>query len=70
MLYASIYGFIILNLIKKGILNVHVTTATDTYIKEIIKCCPRRALWKKIMEALKVLILLSFIHKNGPRETA
>ena len=33
MLNASIFSFIILNLVKKDILDFHVTTATDTCMK-------------------------------------
>ena len=44
MLNASIFSFIILNLVKKGILDFHVTTATDICMKEVIHSCLRRAL--------------------------
>ena len=57
MLNASIFSFIILNLVKKAILHFHVTTATDMCMKEIIDSWLRRALWRKIMEILKALIL-------------
>ena len=36
MLNASIFSFIISNLVMKGILHFHVTTATDICIKEVI----------------------------------
>ena len=43
---------------QKGILDFHVTTATaDLYMKEVIASLFRRALSRKIMEALKTLIL-------------
>ena len=45
MLNAPIFGFIFLNLVKKGILDFHVTTtATDICIKEVIDSCFRRSL--------------------------
>ena len=44
MLNVSIFNFIILNLVKKGILDFHVTTATDICLKEVIRSCLRRAL--------------------------
>ena len=44
MLNASIFSVIILNLIKKGILDFHVTTAADICMKEVTESCPRRAL--------------------------
>ena len=44
MLNASIFNFIILNLVKKGILDFHVTTATYICLKEVIRSSPRRAL--------------------------
>ena len=44
MLNASIFSFIILNLVKKGILDFHVTTATDICMKDVIHSCLRRAL--------------------------
>ena len=56
MLNNSIFSFIILNLVKKGILDFHVTTAADKCMEEVIESCPRRVLWWKIMEALKALI--------------
>ena len=37
MLNALIFSFIILNLVKKGTLDFHVTTATDTCMKEVIQ---------------------------------
>ena len=48
MLNASIFNFIILNLVKKGILDFHVTTATDIFLKEVIHSCLRRALYAKL----------------------
>ena len=44
MLNASIFSVIILNLIKKGILDFHVTTAADICMEEVTESCPRRAL--------------------------
>ena len=35
MLDASIFSFIILNLVKKGILEVHIPTTTNKCIKEV-----------------------------------
>ena len=37
MLNALIFSFIILNLVKKGTLDFHVTTAIDTCMKEVIQ---------------------------------
>ena len=56
MLNASIFSFIILKLVRKGILDFHITTATDMCMNDIIDSCHRRTLWK-IMETLKGLIL-------------
>ena len=68
MLNASIYSFIILDLVKKGILDFHVTTAADICMKEVIESCLRKALWRKIMEALKALnltiIVLNLVGKS------
>ena len=50
MLNASIFCFIILNLIKKGILDFHVTTAADIYMKEVTEST------LEVTEALKALI--------------
>ena len=44
MLNASIFSVVTLNLIKKGILDFHVTTVTGICTKEVIESCPRRAL--------------------------
>ena len=44
MLNASVFNFIILNVVKKGISDFHVTTATDICLKEGIHSCLRRAL--------------------------
>ena len=44
MLNASIFSFIILNLIKKGILDFHVTTAADICMKDVMESCLRRAM--------------------------
>ena len=58
MLHASNFSFIILNLVKKGILDFHVTTATvDLCMKEVNDSLLRRALWRKIMDTLEALIL-------------
>ena len=56
MLNASIFSFIILKLVKKGILDFHVTAATDMCMKEVIDSCLRRVLWRRIMETLKAII--------------
>ena len=56
MLNASIFSFIILKLVKKGILDFHITTATDICMKEVIDSCLCRT-FGKIMETLKALIL-------------
>ena len=45
----------ILNLVKKGILDFHVTTAADICMKDVMESCLRRAMWRNIMEALKTL---------------
>ena len=37
------FSFIILNKVKKGILDFHFTTATDICMKEVIHSCNRRA---------------------------
>ena len=59
MLNASIFSFIFLNLVKKGILDFHVTTtATDICIKEVIDSCFRRALWRKTMKSLISTIIV------------
>ena len=51
MLNASIFSFIILKLVKKGILDFHVTAATDMCMKEVIDSCLRRVFegesWKR-----------------------
>ena len=57
MLNAWIFGFIILNLVKKGILDFYISTTTDICMKEVTDCWIRRALWRKTMETLKALIL-------------
>ena len=68
MLNPLIFSFIILNLVKKGVLDFHVTTATDICMKEVIDSCLRRALWRKIMETLKAfivtIIVLNFVSKG------
>ena len=46
-----------LNLVKKGVLDFHVTTATDICMKEVIHSCLHGALSRKIMETLKALTL-------------
>ena len=51
----------ILNLVKKGILDFHVTAATNICIKEVIHSCLCRALERKIIETLKALILTIII---------
>ena len=54
----SIFSIIILNLVKKGIIwTLHVTTAANICMKEAIESCLCRALWRKIMEAMKALNL-------------
>ena len=47
MLNVPIFSFIIINLVKKGILDLSVTTASDIYLKEDIESCFRRALLKE-----------------------
>ena len=47
----------ILKFSQKGILEFHFTIATDVCIKEVIDSSLQRTLWRKIMEALKTLIL-------------
>ena len=47
----------ILNLVKKGVLVFHVTTAADIYMTEVIDSCLGGALWRKIMETVTALIL-------------
>ena len=42
---------------QKVILDFHVTTATDIFMKEVINSSLRRSLWRKIMETLKAVIL-------------
>ena len=44
MLNTLIFSFIMLNLAKKGVLDFHVTTATDICMKEVIDSCLRGAL--------------------------
>ena len=44
MLNVPIFSVTILNLIKKGILDFNVTTATDICMKEVIESCPHCAL--------------------------
>ena len=57
-LNVSIFSFIILNLVKRGIIwTLHVNTAADICVKEVIESCLCRVLWRKIMEAMKVLNL-------------
>ena len=67
MLNPLIFSFIILNLVKKGILDFHVTTATDSCMKEVIESCPRRVLWWNIMEVLKALIFTKFSQQTSDR---
>ena len=43
MLNVSIFSFITLNLAKKAILHLHVTTATEICMKKVIGSCLRRA---------------------------
>ena len=57
MLTVSIFSFITLNLIKKGILHFYVTRATDLSMEEVIDSCLHRAIWRKTNETLKALIL-------------
>ena len=66
MLNVSIYSFqIFLKLVKKAILHLHVTTATEICMKKIIGSCLRRALWRKIMETLtSTITVLNFV-SNG-----
>ena len=76
MLNTSIFSFIILKLVKKGIFDFHITTATDICMKEVIDSCLCRT-FGKIMETLKALILnilncqersnfLLYCHVTGP----
>ena len=58
MLNASIYIFIILNFVKKDILDIHLTTATDICMKNVIDSFLRRTLLRKIIETLKALIII------------
>ena len=39
MLNALIFTFIILDLVKKGVSDFHIITATGIYIKEVIYSC-------------------------------
>ena len=56
ILHASI--FFSVSYLQKIILDFHVTTATvELCMKEVIDSLLRRALWRKIMETLKALIL-------------
>ena len=41
---ASIFSFIILNLVQKAILDIYVTPAADIYIQEVIESCLCRVL--------------------------
>ena len=68
MLHASIFIFIILNLVKRyfGLL---VTTATvDLFMKEVIDSLLRRAFSSKIMDTLKAkiltIIVLNLVRKD------
>ena len=68
MLHASIFIFIILNLVKRyfGLL---VTTATvDLFMKEVIDSLLRRAFSRKIMDTLKAkiltIIVLNLVRKD------
>ena len=68
MLHASIFNFIILNLVKRyfGLL---VTTATvDLFMKEVIDSLLRRAFSRKIMDTLKAkiltIIVLNLVRKD------
>ena len=36
ILNALIFSFIILNLVKKGVLDFHITTVTDICMKEVV----------------------------------
>ena len=62
------FSVLILKLVKKGILDFHVTAATDMCMKEVIDSCLRRVLWRRIMETLKALIwtiiLLNSVRKG------
>ena len=59
ILNTSIFSFMILNLVKKGILDFHVTTAADICINDLMESCLRRAIWRNIMEALKTLTIIT-----------
>ena len=61
MLNASIYIFIILNFVKKGILDIHLITATDICMKNVIDSFLRRTLLRKIIETLKALIIIKVL---------
>ena len=68
MLHASIFNFIILNLVKRyfGLL---VTTATvDLFMKEVIDSLLHRAFSRKIMDTLKAkiltIIVLNLVRKD------
>lgn len=61
MLNASIYIFIILNFAKKGILDIHLITAPDICMKNVIHSFLRRTLLRKIIETLKALIILKVL---------
>ena len=67
MLNASIFSFIILNLLKKGILNFLVSTATDIRTKEVIDSYLRRPLMKIIgtLKALKLTIIALNLTSQG-----
>ena len=66
----SIFSFIILNLVKKGVLDFNVTTATDICMKEAIYGSLRRAIWRKSMETLKrsmvTTTVLNLVSKFAP----
>ena len=66
MLNVPILSFIILNLVKKGILDPSCYYSLwHIYMKEEIESCLRKALWRKVLEAMKELILTKLISSKS-----
>ena len=66
MLNVPILSFIILNLVKEGILDPSCYYSLwHIYMKEEIESCLCKALWRKVLEAMKELILTKLISSKS-----
>ena len=64
MLNASIFRFIILNSVKKCILDFHVTAATDTCKEDVVESYPRNTLKENYGSISLTIIALNLANKG------